>query len=95
MTDELYESPEKIAEAGERLYQERFREKLEQSHRGHFCAIDVLSGQAYVHEEAAAAIATARQHAPTGIFHLIRIGAPGAFQVSDRAHLHGFGTRLP
>jgi hypothetical protein len=89
------DNPRQIAEMGERLYQERHKEKLEQVRRGHFAAINVLTGAAYVHELSHEALATARQQAPDGIFHLIRIGSPGAFKVSDGRHLHGFGTRLP
>jgi hypothetical protein len=76
------DSPAKIADEGERIYAERFKEQLESAHRGHFVAIDVTSGAEYVAEFPELALEKARAAAPNGIFHLIRIGAPGAFKVS-------------
>ena len=79
-------TPDKIAEAGRRLYAERHQIRLEKDHSGHFVAIDVLSGEAYVAEFPEQALEQAREKAPSGIFHLIRIGAPGAFKVSYSSH---------
>jgi hypothetical protein len=78
----LLDSPEKIADEGERLYAERYKAQLEKDHVGHFTAIDVTTGHAYTAEFPELALEDARRQAPNGIFHLIRIGAPGAFKVS-------------
>lgn len=78
----LLDSPERIAEAGEKLYNERHRKELEATSRNKFAAIDVLTGQAYVADFPEQALEKARKEAPAGVFHLIRIGAPGAFKVS-------------
>ncbi len=43
-------SPDEIAAEGERLYAEKHMAKLEAEHTGHFAAIDVLTGEAYVAE---------------------------------------------
>ena len=78
----VLDSPEKIAEEGERIYAERYQSQLELERRGHFVAIDVTTDKSYVEEFPEEALEAARKQAPNGIFHLIRIGAPGAFKVS-------------
>ena len=92
----VLDSPEKIADEGQRLYDERHREGLEVEHRGQFVAIDVTTGNAYVARFPEQAIEEARTQAPNGVFHLIRIGAPGAFKVSFGSRFgsrHGFWGR--
>jgi hypothetical protein len=88
MTEErrVLDSPDKIAEEGQRLYDERHRGRLEAEHFGEYVAIDVTTGSAYTARFPEQAIEAARRQAPNGVFHLIRIGAPGAFKVS-------FGSR--
>ena len=78
----VLDSPEKIADAGELIYAERYQAQLEPDRRGHFIAVDVTSGEGYVAEYPEQALQDARAAAPNGIFHLIRIGAPGAFDVN-------------
>lgn len=74
--------PGKIAEAAEKIYEEHHRLKYEPTHSGQFVVIDVKSGEAYHGEFAEEALTTAREQAPHGVFHLIRVGSPGAFRVS-------------
>lgn len=74
--------PGKIAEAAEAIYEDQYREDYEQSHDGEYVVIDVATGAAYLGEYAEDALHNARQKAPHGVFHLMRIGAPGAFKVS-------------
>jgi len=88
----VLDTPDKIAEEGQRLYDERHRTRLEQEHRGQFVAIDVTTGNAYLAKFPEEAIEEARKQAPNGVFHLIRIGAPGAFKVSYGSR-HGFWGR--
>lgn len=76
------DSPDKIADAGERIYEQKYKSQLEGASFGHFVAIDVTTGTPYVAEFPEQALEQARAAAPNGIFHLIRIGAPGAFKVS-------------
>src|SRR6202051_713110 len=78
----VLDSPEKIAEAGELIYAERYKAQLEPDRRGHFIAVDVTTGEGYVADYREQALQKARAAAPNGIFHLIRIGAPGAFRLS-------------
>lgn len=74
--------PGKIAQAAEAIYDTDFRAEFEQKYAGEFVVIDVHDRKAYRGEFAEEALQTARRESPYGIFHLIRIGAPGAFRVS-------------
>lgn len=86
-TDNLRDlnTPDKIAEAGERLYADRHKETLEREHMGKFVAIDLVTGEAYVDPRPEEAMKKARAAAPQALIHLIRIGSPGAFKVSYAA----------
>ena len=74
--------PGRIAEAAERIYENKFREEFERTHSGHFVVIDVKSGEAYHGVYPEEALKVARESSPHGVFHLIRVGSPGAFRVS-------------
>ena len=86
-------TPDKIAEAGEKLYEERHKASLEPDHDGEFVAIDVVTGEAYTGEFPEEAIQHAKDAAPYAVLHLIRIGAPGAFKVSYAARHHDWWNR--
>ena len=73
--------PVAIAETAEKIYDERRRERLEATHLGHFVVINIRDGEAYTGQYAEEALGEARAHAPHGVFHLMRIGAPGAFRM--------------
>ena len=75
-------SPNKIAAEAERIYNEQFKDRFEHDHKGQFVVIDVQDGQAYLGKFAEDALQEAREKAPYGIFHLIRIGAPTASKTS-------------
>lgn len=74
-------NPKAVAEAGERIYREKFQERFEAECLGKFVAIDVKTEEAYIGDSPEEALNEARQKAPTGIFHLIKVGSPGAFRV--------------
>ena len=85
------DSAEKIAAAGEEIYRRLHQERLEAERPGQFVAVDVSTEEAYVAELSVDALQTARASAPTGVFHLIRIGSPTAFQkgyMSSHAEVH-------
>lgn len=69
--------PERIAKKGMALYDEKHRKNMEAEHNGEFAAIDVMGGGCYPGPTAEAALITAREAAPQGVFHLIRIGESG------------------
>ncbi len=75
-------NPKDIAERGETIYKEKYRQKYEEEHLGKFVVIEVGSGQAYLGDTPDAAFETAREESPQGLFHLIKVGSPGAFRAS-------------
>ena len=74
-------SPQRIAERAAKIYNE-LDDALKKAHAGEFMVVDVTSGRHYIAEFSEDAFRLAREAAPHGIFHLIRIGAPSAFKVS-------------
>ena len=85
-TKPSFTNPQEISEAGEKIYKERYQEEHEKLHLGRFAAIDVLSEKIVVADSPESAILEAQKTAPGGLFHLIKIGSPGAFRVSHFAH---------
>ena len=83
--NKAFSSPTEIAAEGERIYAEKYKQDYETKHPGKFVAIDVTSGEAYLAEFPEEAIQSAQAKSPTGLFHLIKIGAQGAFRVSYSA----------
>jgi hypothetical protein len=81
-----FSNPAEIARVGEKVYDRKYRVGYERSHNGEFVAIDVRSEKAYVAATPEGAIAQGKREAPNGLFHLIKIGSPGAFRVSSTSH---------
>ena len=77
-----FTTPQEIASEGTRIYDEKYRSDYEAKHAGQFVAIDVKSQKAFVATQPEEAIRKAQMAAGDGIFHLIKIGSPGAFRVS-------------
>ena len=75
-------TPAEIATAAEKIYDEKYRREFERKYHDHYVVIDVKTGEAYRGQWPEEAIQAANETAPKGIFHLIRIGSPGAFRVS-------------
>lgn len=82
-------NPKAIADAGERIYQEKFQAAFEAEHMGEFAAINVVKETAFVGNTPELAFQSARQDDPQGIFHLIRVGYAGAFQMGYQHGRHG------
>lgn len=70
----MFTNPTEIASEADRIYQEDLKDKLEESNHGHYVAIDVLTGKYYLGDYAEHALMKAREKAPRGVFHLIKIG---------------------
>ena len=81
----MEQNPKEIAEAAEKLYRSEFREECEEKHNNMFIVIDITKKDYHVSEHAEEVLRNARKASPSGIFHLMRVGAPGAVQVS-----HGY-----
>ncbi len=75
-------NPKAIAERGEQIYSQKYREVYESEHPGKFVAIDVTTEKAYVSDTPMGAFESARKDAPKGLFHLVKVGSRGAFRVS-------------
>lgn len=73
--------PEEIAATGEKIYETRYRAEFEIRHPGKFVAINVIDESTTIGDTASQALFTAKKDHPEGMFHLIRIGHPGAFEV--------------
>lgn len=81
-------NPKAIATLGEKIYTDKYREAYEQDHPGKFVAIDISTEEAFVGNTAEAALDAAQTASPTGVFHLIKVGSPGAFRVSYASNGH-------
>lgn len=77
-----FSNPSAIAEQGEKIYKEQYKEAYERDHLGKFVAIDVTTGKAYIADAPEVAMEEARTRAPSGIFHLIQVGHAAAFRLS-------------
>jgi len=80
-------NPKAIADAGESIYQKQ-RTALEAAHLGEYAAINVMTEEISLGATPEAAFTVAKAADPNGIFHLVRIGYSGAFQMSYQSR-HG------
>ena len=88
--------PQAMAERAESIYRDKYQEQYEDKYEGKFVAIDVATEEAYIGESAEEALKKARDSDATSVFHLIKVGSPGAFRVSytsDAAN-HWFPSRV-
>lgn len=77
-------SPQAIADEAMRIYG-GLDAAIKKQHEGEFMVVDVKSGQHVIDKFSGEALRLAREKVPYGVFHLIRIGAPTAFKVSQTA----------
>lgn len=82
-------NPKQVAEAGERIYAERYKDQFERDQSGKFAVVDVTTGKAYLADSAIDAFRQAAADAPLGAFHLIKVGSPGAFRVGYSGSSNG------
>ena len=75
-------SPTIIADRGEQIYREKYRAEYETNRAGQYLAIDIESELAYFGATPEAALEAARTANQKGVFHLIRVGAPGVFRTA-------------
>jgi len=85
-TIKQFANPQEIADAGQKIYDTKFRANYESKYAGQFVAIDVTSEQAFVAQQPEEAFKQAQEASPKGIFHLIKVGSSGAFRVSYNSH---------
>jgi len=70
-----------LAEPAERIYDERLRQALEQSHHGWYLAIEPASGDYYLGRTMSEAIQRSRQAHPDRPAYCRRIGYPVAVEL--------------
>jgi hypothetical protein len=70
-----------IAERAQRMYDERLRAVLEVDHFGQFVAVEPESGDHFLANTFAAAIAAARAAHPTRRPHVLRVGHAAALHI--------------
>jgi len=76
-----FQNPRAIAAAGEEIYKS-IQNELERDHRGEFVAVNVKTKTYHLGDTAESALENAKNAEPAGLFHLIRVGFSGAFQIS-------------
>lgn len=74
-----------IADAAKRIYEEKLRAELEQTHLHQFVAIEPISGEYFLGSTLSEAIGAARAKHPTRYTHTLRVG--------HQATIH-FGTQV-
>lgn len=73
-----------LSEEGKKIYQE-LKDNLEMKHKGEYLAIEVETGDYFIGRTIEEAGKKAREKYPNKIFHLIKIGYPGVFNLSTFA----------
>ena len=74
------EEMERIAAAGDAIYEER-KHELVNSYHGYFAAIDINTKKIYVGEDSSQLAAQILEHCPDGVFHILRIGYDATFEM--------------
>ena len=75
-------NPSEIAHAAEAIYKAKYAAEYGQLYDGKFVVIDVTDERAYLAAHAEGALGEARRQSPHGVFHLMKVGAPGTFKMS-------------
>lgn len=76
-----FSNPNAIAKVGEEIYG-TLRTELESAEHGKFVAINIETRKYYLGDNPEESLEKAKQAEPNGIFHLVRVGYPGAFRIS-------------
>ena len=85
-----------IVNRAETLYEERFKEICEAEHSGKFVAIDIVNETMHVGDYPEDALGAARGESDNGLFHLIKVGSPGAYDLgyAGSRHVSSFTGQL-
>lgn len=81
---DAYRNSEQICQRGEQLYEQHIRANVKPSHRGHFVAIDVDTGDYAMDADQMAAVNLLRDRRPGASIFLMRIGFPAAVRLPSR-----------
>jgi hypothetical protein len=77
---EVFADAAKMAAAGDRIYDERWRRQYEPTRNGEFVAIGITTGEAFLGKAAVEALEHARAANHDSFFHLIRVGSDSAYR---------------
>lgn len=72
-----------VAEIGQRLYEDKLRQKLEVEYPGKFAAIDASSGNYFIGETFHQAIQKAQRMYPNKVFYTVKIGFPAVYSFAS------------
>lgn len=75
--------PNEVAEKGQKIYDELLKDRLEPEHIGRYVVIDTDTKEYSIADTPDQAIELAQAKSPNGMFHLVRIGFPGAYHFSS------------
>lgn len=73
--------PKAIIIAGEKIYEQQYKERFEPSDLGKFLAIDVVTGEAILADDGVGALERARAAHPDRPCYLMKIGSPSLCRV--------------
>ena len=82
-TENTINSPKEVAKKGEEIYNTKLKSALEPKEKGKFVAIDVISGEYFLGDSILEALEKAQAKYPDRIFHTIKVGYQGVFEMSS------------
>lgn len=77
-------SSAEIVHAGQALYDECIRVKVEASHQGKFLAVDIETGEYEIDVDELAALKRAKAKHPDAALYLLRIGSSTAYRLGGQ-----------
>ena len=72
-------SAKRLAEAGQKMYEQKLRRKLETQYTGKFVAIEVGSGDYFVGDTLHEALEKGRKKYPESVFYSVKVGFPAVY----------------
>jgi hypothetical protein len=79
-------NPKQLAEKGEAIYRQKYKEEYERLYPGKFLAIDLNTEKAFVADTPERAVELLQKENPRSFFHLVKVGSPGVFKVGYSVH---------
>ena len=78
---ETINDPRIISEKGTEIYNAKYRAEYEKEYPNQYLAINVFDETVTLGDTASSALLEAKKNKPNGLFYLVWIGHPGAFEV--------------
>jgi hypothetical protein len=79
-------TPRQLAEKGEAIYAQKYKQEYERLYPGKFVAIDIGTEKAFVADTPEGAVELLQKENPKAFFHLVKVGSSGVFKVSCSVH---------